>query len=158
MVDEFIAAVTMDDKTDAFEEDVFAGLSAEMLYLSNLLKIRFIWRKSSTCITACFAFIKELLALLAQRQKIDNKRTIHAGWQMVCKAIVKRSKKDPLAGGPEAKKLHQFIMREVRTWFQNLRPIRKPQWPEKPAFWPRLEEGMELGGDCRCESALGKFY
>ena len=144
MVDEFIAAVTMDDKIDPFEEDVFrrfASRNALPIKLAedpvHLAKIIDMYHRTVSPLSS------ELLALLAQRQKIHNKRTIHAGWQTVCGAIVKRSKKDPLAGGPEAKKLHQFIMREVRTWFQNLRPIRKPQWPEKPAFWPRLQEGMD---------------
>jgi hypothetical protein len=143
MMKEFVTALTLGEEEIPFGEDVFRRfaspnaapirLAADLRHLQNMLDMycRHIAPLSDP-----------LKALLTQRRQF-GKSIIHVGWESICRATGRRVEDDSVAGSMEARALYQFIVNNVRSFFQNLRPLREPDWPDEPDFWPRLQEGKD---------------
>ena len=85
---------------------------------------------------------EELSSVLALCRKV-GRRTVHLGWETICRALAQRGNKDRATGSAEANALHNFVTGKVRLWFRSLRPVGEVEWPEQPEFWPTLLEGAD---------------
>jgi hypothetical protein len=143
MVQEFGTALTVGEEESSFGEDIFRRfasrnaapikLAADPGHLQNLFDMycRHIEPLSDP-----------LKAILTQRRQFGS-QTIHVGWESICIEVRRRVEENSVAGGPEPRRLYQFIVNDVRAFFENLRPLREPEWPEEPEFWPHFQEGKD---------------
>jgi hypothetical protein len=143
MVQEFVSALSAVGEENSFDDDAFRRfasrnaapirLAADSGHLQNIFDMY--------C-RHIVSLSEPLKALLTTRRHF-GRSTIHLGWESICRGVQRRIEGNFIEASAEARALHRFTVNDVRAFFENLRALREPDWPEEPDFWPYLKEGKD---------------